>query len=139
MLLWFVGDLCCSLNRSSLTLVSVFIFTWHSPCVSYLYPGFPLSERCVYLFLTAEGLCSCAQGFSSCGVQASHCRGLACWGAPALEHRLISCEAPAYGPGVKPMSPALAGRFLTSEQPGMLSPFYKETFIVDWVPLTTSS
>ena len=42
---------------------------------------------------------------------------------PVLEHRLSSCGARAYmwglpGPGIKPMSPALAGRFFTTESPG---------------------
>jgi len=39
-----------------------------------------------------------------------------------LEHRLSSCGTWAYmwdlpGPGIKPMSPALAGRFFTIESP----------------------
>ena len=53
-------------------------------------------------------------GFSSCGSQ-------------ALEHRCSSCGARAYllcgmwdlpGPGLKPVSPALAGGFLTTAPPG---------------------
>ena len=53
-------------------------------------------------------------GFSSCGSQ-------------ALEHRLSSCGTWAQllhgmwdlpGPGLKPVSPALAGRFLTTAPPG---------------------
>ena len=55
-----------------------------------------------------------AQGLSSCGSR-------------ALELRLSSCSAQAQllrgmwdlpGPGLKPVSPALAGRFLTTESPG---------------------
>ena len=75
-----------------------------------------------------------------CGVQASHCSGFSCCGARALgarasvvvalglsscgsralEHRLGSCGTQALlfrgmwdlpGPGLKPMSPALAGGF----------------------------
>ena len=54
------------------------------------------------------------------------CGGLSC-GARALEHGLGSCGAWAHllhstwdlpGPGVKPGSPALTGRFLTTEPPG---------------------
>ena len=53
-------------------------------------------------------------GFSSCGTR-------------ALDHRLNSCGARALllrsmwdlpGPGIKPMSPALTGRFLTTAPPG---------------------
>ena len=53
-------------------------------------------------------------GFSSCGSQ-------------ALEHRLGSCGARAQllrgmwdlpGPGIEPVSPALAGRFISTVPPG---------------------
>ena len=78
-----------------------------------------------------------------CGVQASHCSGFSCCGARALgvrasvvvasglnscglralERRLSSCGTRALllrgrwdlpGPGIEPMSPALASRFLTT-------------------------
>ena len=84
-----------------------------------------------------------------CGARASHCRGLSCCGvrAPgmqasvvvarglsscgsrALEWRLSSCGARAQllrgmwdppGPGLEPMSPALAGRLPTTAPPGKL-------------------
>ena len=60
-------------------------------------------------------------GFSSCGTQLSSCS------LRALEHRLSSCGAWAQllrgmwdlpGPGIEPMSPALAGGFLTTAPPG---------------------
>ena len=50
----------------------------------------------------------------------------------ALEHRLNSCGAQAQvllsmyglpGPGIKPVSPVLAGRFFTTEPPGKPHPF----------------
>ena len=97
----------------------------------------------IYLFLAALGLCCCAWAFSSCGergysllqVQASHCGGFSCCRAWALgarasvvvAHGLSSCGARALllrgmwdlpGPGIKPMSPALAGRFLITAPPG---------------------
>ena len=67
-----------------------------------------------------------------CSAQASHCGGFSCCGVRALgtralEHRLSSCGSRAQllrgmwdlpGPGVEPMSPALAGRFLTTAPPG---------------------
>ena len=82
-----------------------------------------------------------------CGVRASHCGGFSCCGAGALgsqasvvvahglsscglwalECRLSSCGAWAYllrgmwdlpGAGIEPMSPAMAGGFLTTVPPG---------------------
>ena len=82
-----------------------------------------------------------------CGAWASHCSGFSCCGARALgvrasvvvacglnscgsrvlERRLSSCGARAQllrgmwdppGPGLEPVSPALAGRFLTTAPPG---------------------
>ena len=53
--------------------------------------------------------------------------GLSSCGSRALEHRLRSCGARAQllrsmwdlpGPGLEPVSPALAGRFLTTAPPG---------------------
>ena len=57
--------------------------------------------------------------------------GLSCCGSWALERRLSSCGARAQllrgmwdlpGPGLQPVSPALAGGFLTTAPPGKLSP-----------------
>ena len=98
---------------------------------------------------------------SSCGVQASHCRvfsysgaqavgsqasvvvahGLSSCDSRALEHRLNNCGSWALllcsmwnlpGPGIEPMSPALAGRLFTTELPGKsLNSFFKY-FILYW-------
>ena len=73
-------------------------------------------------------------GFSCCGAQALGTwasvvvsRGLSSCGSRALEHRLSSCGTWAQllcgmwdlpGPGIEPMSPALAGGFLTTVPPG---------------------
>ena len=68
----------------------------------------------------------------SCGVTASHCGGcrawgLCSWGSWALEHRLSSCGTRAQllcdiwdlpRSGIKPVSPALAGRFLPQSYQG---------------------
>ena len=85
-----------------------------------------------------------ASGGYSCGARASHCsgfsscgaralgsrasvvvaRGLSSCGSQALEHRLSSCGAQAYllrgdpGPGLEPVSPALAGGFSSTAPPG---------------------
>ena len=97
-----------------------------------------------------------------CGVQTSHCGGFSCSGAQALspwasvvvacrlsscgswalERRLSICGAQAQllhgmwdlpGPGIEPVSPALAGRFLTTAPPGK-SP----NFFINWLFSTLS-
>ena len=98
--------------------------------------------------MASLGLCCCMWAFSSCGEQGplssfgvwdSHCSGFSCCGAQALgtwaqqlqlwalEHRLSSWGTQAQllcsmwdpsGPGFKPVSPALVGRFFTTEPPG---------------------
>ena len=101
----------------------------------------------IYLFLATLGLCCCARAFSSCGewrllfvvvhglliAVASlveprlQMRGLGSCGSWALEHRLNSCGTWAWllhgmwdppGPGLEPMSSALAGGFLTTVPQG---------------------
>ena len=88
-----------------------------------------------------------------CGAWASHCGGFSCcraqalgtqasvvvahglssFGSRALEQRLSSCGTRAYllrgmwdlpRPGLEPMSPALAGRFLTTAPPGKSHLFF---------------
>ena len=94
------------------------------------------------LHCCAQAFSSCGEWglFSSCGAQASGYRGFSCSGAqalqcassrscgsPALEKRLNSCGTQACllrgmwnlpDPGIAPMSPALAGRFSTTEPSG---------------------
>ena len=93
--------------------------------------------------MAALGLRCCARAFSSCGEQgatlccgarASYCGGFSCCGAQAVgaqvsavvAHGLSSCGAWAellHGmwdlprPGLEPVSPALAGGFLTTAPP----------------------
>ena len=59
--------------------------------------------------------------FSSCSTKLRSCR------SRALEHRFSDCGTPTYllhgiwdlsGQGIKPVSPALAGGFFTTESPG---------------------
>ena len=84
-----------------------------------------------YLLLAALGLRCCARAFSSCGEQGLlfvAVRGLLTVVASLVaEYRLSSCGARAQllhgmwdlpGPGLEPMSPALAGGFLTTAPPG---------------------
>ena len=59
-------------------------------------------------------------------------QGLSSCGSRVLEHRLNSCgprDLP--GPGITPMSPALAGRFCTTEPPEKPSSFLHFTNIRD--------
>ena len=65
------------------------------------------------------------QAFSSCGVQASHCGGFCCraWalgdkGSVVIVHGLPCSIWSLPGPGIEPMSSALAGGFLTTGLPG---------------------
>ena len=80
------------------------------------------------LFLAVLGLCCCAQAFSSCGeqgllcsccAQASHCGGFSCCGT--MGSRCTSLAAlhhiKSFRPGIKPVSSALAGGFLTTGPP----------------------
>ena len=83
------------------------------------------------IFSAALDLCSCARTLSGCGEPAlfcsygaSHHSGSRCCRAWALGLRLQSlwscptvCRILVTKPGIEPMSPALAGEFLTPGQP----------------------
>ena len=100
----------------------------------------------LFIFLAVRGL-SLVVATLCCGARASHCSGLSCCGARAPgaqasaaaacglsscglrapEHRPSSCGAWAQvlrgmwdlpGPGLEPVSPALADGFLTTAPPG---------------------
>ena len=81
--------------------------------------------------LAMQALVVVARGFSSCGSR-------------ALERRLSSCGAQAWllcgmwdlpSPGLEPMSPALAGGFLTTVPPGKAQIYHFEVY--SSVPLST--
>ena len=96
----------------------------------------------IYLSLTVLGLHCCMRAFSSCrqqGLLSSCSTGfslqwlLLLWSTSALavpglpELRLTSCSTQTWllqgmwdlpRPGIKPMSPAFAGRFFTTKPPG---------------------
>ena len=74
--------------------------------------------------LQADSLLSEPPGKPSCGAQASNCDGFCCgtWALGAWASVVVACglsllcgmwDLP--GPGIKSMSPALAGGFFTSE------------------------
>ena len=99
---------------------------------SWLYP----SLFKLFILLAGSGLC-CMQTFFSCGKQgvlstrgvgASRHAGFSCWGAQALECWFSSCGARALllcrmsalpRSGIEPVSPELAGGFLTTGPPGI--------------------
>ena len=80
----------------------------------------------IYLFLAALGLCCRMQAFSRWEPLLVEVRRLVTAVASLVEHRLsvhrLSCPPPHMGdlpgPGNEPVSPALAGRFLTIRPPG---------------------
>ena len=95
----------------------------------------------LFIYLAVLGLHCCACAFSSCGKRrllssggawASHCSGFpycrACvLGAGALLPLGI-WNLP--GPGIKPMSPVLAGGFLTIGQPGSSGKYILILFLI---------
>ena len=90
-----------------------------------------VASRCGAWALGARASVVAAGGLSSCDMRAVECTGCSSCGARALECRLSSCGARAQllhgmwdllGPGIKPVFPALAGRFLTTAPPGKSLP-----------------
>ena len=101
--------------------------------------------------------------FSSCSAQASHCSGFSCcraWargcavfsscGSQALDGRLNSCGPWAQlpigiwdlpGSGIKPVTPALQGEFLTPGPPEkpLISSSYRTPVILDQCPSQRSN
>ena len=85
------------------------------------------SEWWLIFFPSYAGSSLLQWAFTSYGAHDSHCSGFSCCGAQALKHRPRSCGIQAElarcmwdlpGPGIKPTSPALQGRFLTTGPPG---------------------
>ena len=99
-----------------------------SPALFFFKKSFICLFIHLILFLAGLGLHCCVQAFSGCGAQASHCSGLSYCRAWALRYAHFSI----YGawaqmprsmwdlprPGFEPVSPSLAGRFLTTGPPG---------------------
>ena len=80
----------------------------------YCYFGF-------FLVAVSRSHSSCGAWASRCKAQALGCSGFSRCNSWAPEHRFSSCGTWAqllpHGPGIKPMSPALAGRFVAPEPP----------------------
>ena len=70
-----------------------------------------------FFFLAALGLCYGTQAFSSCGENPElPCSGARALGSAAVYRLGCSkvCRILVLRPGIKPVSPALAGKFLTT-------------------------
>ena len=99
---------------------------------------------CAGSLLLCRLFSSCGKGLlSSCGAWASHCSGFSCWGAWALRHASFSsCGTWAYmfdlpGPGIKSVSPALAGGFFhhwaTRKAPTLMIPSRINDYCDGWL------
>ena len=88
-----------------------------------------------WVFAAVRGLSLVAVSGLCCGAWASHCSGFSCcrtgtlgaWASVVVARGLSSCGTGAEllcgmwdlpGPGIEPVSPALAGGFLTAAPPG---------------------
>ena len=116
----------CYVCSSPPPLFNLFIFNFGCAGSSLLCAGFSLVEGKCGLLL-------------SCVVRPSHCGCFPCCGARALDpwasvvaaHRL-SCSMACgnlSGPGIKPVSPVLAGEFLTTGPPVMSLPIFKMDYL----------
>ena len=109
---------------------------------------------CIVSSLLCTGLLQLQQAGATlcCDAWASHCSGFSCCGAWALGAQpsvVVACGLRSCGtraqllhgtwdlPGswLKPMPPALAGRFLTTAPPGKSPQYFLETHI-DWRKVT---
>ena len=119
-------------------IIIFFYFGWFLFILHFIY--YPVShshrisnynshlEKFIIIILAVLGLRCCAQAFFRYSARGSHCCGFSCCGALALGHMSFSsCGLWAklsHGtwnlprPGIEPVSPALAGRFSTTEPPG---------------------
>ena len=127
-----LGFLCMCIDLGFLCHCSTILNMWLHSMVQGAYSG---SSHFGYFTLSTKSPCF-VRAFSSCGepgpalrcsAQASHCGGFSCCRPWALARGLSSCGTQALllcgmwnvpGPGIEPMSPALAEGFLSSVPPG---------------------
>ena len=123
------------LYPTSLFFFNTFIYFFIFGCIESLLlcAGFLWLQRAGATLHCSERAFHCG-GFSCCGARAlgtltsvDVALRLSSCGSRALEHRLSSCGTQAHlicgmwdvpGPGIEPVSPALAGGFLTTAPPG---------------------
>ena len=128
---WMFGDINCILGTVLSSSHAYHSFRSISG-VTLLYPFYVYIFK-MYLFLVALGLHCCVQAFSSCGKQGllfvAMCKLLVGWflvveqGLQACRHQQLRAQLlcsmwdlPRLG--IEPMSPTLAGRFLSPVPPG---------------------
>ena len=109
----------CSYLTLDITLLCLLLFLKKSFMYLFIH---------LILFLAGLGLRCCVHAFSSWSTQASHCSGFSYCRAWALRHvhftiygawaQLPRSMWDLPGPGFEPVSPSLAGRFLTTGPPG---------------------
>ena len=138
-----IGIICISFCNFIFSLKTILEIPFFKNKFIYLFLAALALRCCVRAFLQLRRVGATL----SCGAWASYCGGFSCCRARALgtrasvvvahrlssccsgalEHRLSSCGAQPYllcgmwdlpGPGLKPVSPALAGGFLTTAPPG---------------------
>ena len=126
----------CSILKKELHLFSCFGLSWVFAAAQALVAASRSSSPAVVCqLLMAVASLGLSVGSRVCGLAVP---GLSSYGSWALEHGLSNCGAQAESlhgtwdlprPGIEPASPALAGRFFTTEPPGklphtVLSPIY---------------
>ena len=146
---WSIIDLQCHVSFRCTAKWFSFIYIIYIYTHTYILFFFLLFFWLRWVFVTAHGLSLVAASRGCSSLRASRCGGFSCCraralgtrapvvaahglsscGLWALDHRLSSCGAWALllhgmwdipGPGLEPMSPALAGGFLTTAPPGKL-------------------
>ena len=114
----------------------IYLFIFGCVGSSLLHAGFLQLQRAEATLRCGARASHCG-GFSCCGAWALECMGFSSCGLQGLECRLSSCGTRAQllhsmwdlpGPGLEPMSPALAGRFLTTVPPGKSAHFLIGSF-----------
>ena len=142
---------CCLRQNNSITVAAffkinyLFIFIFGCTGSSLLHTGF-LQLRQAGATVRGGAQASHCSGFSRCGARAPDMRAsvvaahrLSSCGSRALERRLSSYGTQAQllhsmwdlpGPGLEPVSPALAGGFLTTAPPGKPGCFLKAFILI---------
>ena len=133
----------------------IYLFIFGCFGSSLLHVGFLQLQRGGPTLGCGAWACHCG-GFSCCGARAlgtwssvGVARGFSSCGLRALESRFSSCGARAQllrgmwdlpGPGLEPVSPALVGRFLTTELPGKpLNAFQREKIKVSGLSVSLAA
>ena len=139
----------CLLRRPVILLVSAYKCAGkdNCSCFIYLFLKYLFIFGCIGSSLLHTGFLQLQRAGSilSGGARASHCRSFSCCGVWPLECRLSICgsgsaalqHVGASQSGIEPVSPALAGGFLTTGPPGKSHCSYFK-FCIFYIVLNTS-